>query len=60
MLEIQSLKLQLENLQVIFEDEIAKGSLDKIRSIFIQIKELESRITKTKAKLDGELKKPSL
>lgn len=57
MVHLNSLQLQLENLKVVFEDEIIKGAdIDKIKVLYYQLKGLEKLIDERKAKLDGELK----
>ena len=52
MVELQSLKLQLENMKILYEDAMMKGySMETIKLYFNQIKEIEELIEKRKKKL---------
>jgi hypothetical protein len=49
MLVLQSLNIQLENLKVVFEDALNKGSsIDELKRLYQQIKELEKLIAERK------------
>lgn len=57
MVLLSSLQLQLDNLQIIFEEEILReGNMEKIKQLFLQIKGLHKLIAERKALLDGQVK----
>jgi hypothetical protein len=55
MVELNSLNIQLENLRVIFEEEVLKenASMEQIKTLFMQIKDVEKLIAKHKAEGNG-------
>ena len=55
MVQLNSLQLQFDNLNVVFEEAIAKDyPLDQIKTLFYQIKDLQNLIAERKAHLHGE------
>jgi len=55
MVNLSSLQNQLDNLNIIFEEAITKEySIDKIKVIFSQIKDLQKMIAERKKHLNGE------
>jgi hypothetical protein len=52
---LYSLKLQLENLRIVFEEELVKDSdIQKIKTVHIQIAALERMIAEQKVLVKGE------
>ena len=46
MIQLRSLKLQLENLNILLDEAIGRGDVDEIRKIRNQIKEVEILVEK--------------
>ena len=50
MADIQNLQIQLDNLHVLFEDEIVMGAdIQKIKFLFIEIKKMEKLVAESKS-----------